>query len=411
MANWHLDDGYHLDEESTIELESEGILDVNSTYIACPFAEDTGLGLESECELSISVIQAVPLDLLELVPEKFQGSAILQDYLEEASTQIGAWLSDVKDIVKLLNPNTVGTIPYLRYLGALIGVEFSPEDDATEASMRKELLNAISWYKLKGTYESIQILSLIQQFVVNFYDMYTNDYDTFYMTDWFVGDEDENPPGFDSTYYKSPHFGLEVLLNKVFEVGSIRYLWRATYLDNLIAQVEKTRPVHTVPHYLLLLNPKTDELGHIIEVDGEIRTKILGSWEYSTKYFDMVGSAAWNFDDGTVFDQSTTGFINSITKYVLGTGGSFDIDSPVIEGVIDAADITITEEKITFEFILPKSEVQAGINELGLYSTGSGGTLVLSSIFPKIDKANNVELRVVIEVYKSDLSPSELLSP
>lgn len=409
MAVLHLDAGYHLDEGSQAEVVSEGVLEIESTYTAQPF-ETEDIALESECELSMSVIQAVALDLLQLAPETFQSSVILQDYLEEASTQVGSWLSSIENIVKLINPNTVGTIAYLRYLGALIGVDFSPEDSATEASMRKELVNAISWYKIKGTYESVQILSLIQQFTVNFYDMYTNDYETFYMTDWFVGGEDENPPGFDSSYYKSPHFGLEVLLNRVFEVGSERYLWRETYLDNLVAQVEKTRPVHTVPHYLLLLNPKTDELGHIIEVDGEIRTKVLGSWEFSTKYFDMAGAEEWNFDDGTVFDQSTTGFINSITKYVLGTGNSYSISNPVLEGTIEAADITITEEKITFEFIVPKTEVQDGINELGLYSTGSDGTLVLSSIFPKIDKANNVELRVVVEIFKSDLSPTELSS-
>jgi len=405
MANWHLDEGYHLDEESQAVIVTEGTLTLDLTYIASPFADAV---LESECEFSISVLQAVALDLLPLTPEKFHDSLILQDYCEEASTQVGSWLSSVKDIVRLLNPRTVGTIPYLRHLGALIGVEFSPEDETTEASMRKELVNAISWYKLKGTYESIQILSLIQQFVVNFYDMYTNDYDTFYMVDWFVGDEDENPSGFDSTYYKSPHFGIEVLLNKVFEVGSERYLWREEYLDNLIAQIEKTRPVHTVPHYLLLLNPKTDELGHTIEVDGEIQTKIRGDWEYSTKYFDMTGTDAWNFDDGTLFDESMTSFINSITKYVFGTGGSFDISNPVIEGTIDTADIAVTEEKIVFEFILEKSEVQAGISCLGLYSSDSDGALVLSSVFPKIDKANNVELRVVVEIYKKDLSPEEI---
>jgi len=411
MANWRLNQGYHLDQGSTAEIVEEASFSIDVAYTARPFAE---IELVSECELSLSVIQAVALDLLQLVPEKFRSSVILQEYLEEAGTQIGSWLTSVKNIVKLLSPNTVGTILYLRHLGALIGVEFSPEDETTEGKLRKELLYAIDWYKIKGTYESIQILSLIQQFTVNFYDMYTNDYIAFYMVDWFVGDEDENPPGFDSSYYKSPHFGLEVLLNQVYEEtasltsGSASYLWKAEYLDNLSLQVEKTRPIHTVPHYLLLLNPKTDEFGHIIEVDGEIKTKVHGEWERSTKYFDEVGSGnIWNFDEEIHFDQSSTAFIKSITKWVLGTGYSYGIDSPALTGTIDTTNIVITDEKIIFEFIVPKSEEQDGLSELGLYVPGTPDTLVLSSIFPELDKDNSVELRVLVEVYKKDLSPEE----
>jgi hypothetical protein len=412
-TNWHLDDGYHLDQKYGEELVHEVELTMDVTYIAHPL---TGIELVMIGELDTSPIQTVGLDLLPLIPEKFRDVvdplaeaeelAILEAYIKEAGIQVSGWLTSVQNIVRLLSPYTVGTIPYLRYLGALIGVEFSPEDEATEASLRKELQHAIDWYKLKGTYESIQILALIQQFQVNFYDMYTNDYVNFYMTEWFVGDEDENPPGFDSSYYKSPHFGLEIVLNKVFQEGSVAYLWRTSYLNNLAAQVEKTRPVHTVPHYLLLLNPKTDEFGHIIEVDGEIKTKIHGTWQVSTKHFDMIGSGEeWNFDDGTFFDQNAEAFINSISKWVFGTGGSFDIDNPAITGTVDS--VTITNEKITFEFIVPKAEVQDGLNELGLYIPGAPDVLVLSSIFPKIDKGNNVELRVIVEVFKTDLAPEE----
>jgi hypothetical protein len=259
-TNWHLDDGYHLDQKYGEELVHEVELTMDVTYIAHPL---TGIELVMIGELDTSPIQTVGLDLLPLIPEKFRDVvdplaeaeelAILEAYIKEAGIQVSGWLTSVQNIVRLLSPYTVGTIPYLRYLGALIGVEFSPEDEATEASLRKELQHAIDWYKLKGTYESIQILALIQQFQVNFYDMYTNDYVNFYITEWFVGDEDENPPGFDSSYYKSPHFGLEIVLNKVFQEGSVAYLWRKSYLNNLAARVEMTRPVHTVPQYLLLL--------------------------------------------------------------------------------------------------------------------------------------------------------------
>lgn len=414
---WHLDEGFHLDWEEAAVIEGETTLSIDTRYIVRPSFND--LTIENEIELY--VLHTIPIDLLSLVPEKFRRSEILIEYLEEAGLLVGSWITSVRDIIKLLNPNTTS---YLKYLGALIGVEFSPEDETSLAKMRKELLHAIDWYKIKGTYESVQIISLIQQFTTNFYDMYTDDYAHFYMTDWFVGDEDENPPGFDSDYYKSPHFGLEILLNRVYEVdsnvslSSLGYLWKSSYLDNFDKHIERTRPVHTVPHYMLLLNPKTDEFGHIIEVDGEIKTKVLGEWQSSIKYFDMQESDdAWNFDDGTYFDQSAEGFIKSITKWVLGTGGypscdlegsGFDLENPALTGTIDTDDIIITDEKIIFEFTVLKATIQNGISELGLYIPGMPDKLVLASCFPNIDKDSRVQLRIVVEVYKKDLSPEEI---
>jgi len=213
---------------------------------------------------------------------------------------------------------------------------------------------------------------------------------------------------------------LEIVLDRTYSVGTgigsgsgastpaggILYLWQAAYLDNLFDAVEQTRPVHTVPHYILLLSPKADEFGNVITTDGNIQSKVLGSWEFSVRYFDEI--SPWNFDESVNFDSSTEAFIQSITKWELGTGSNditsptWEVANPVLTGSINVSDVVVTEEKITFSFIVPKSITQLGIRELGLYTTGD--TLVLGSTFPSLDKDGRVELRVVVSVYKSDLS-------
>jgi len=421
-AGWYLDDGNYIDFSSVATIEGEVEFTSDFSMIYNPFADLQQLEIKVNFELK--VIAAVALDLMQLVPEKFHGKLEdnwFRDYISEMDLQVGSWLTYVRDIIKLENPYTVGSMKYLRHLGYIIGVNFPSEDETTELEMRKTLAQATDWYKVKGTYQSIQVLALIYQLSINVYDMYTNDYVNFYLTDWFVGDEDENPSGFDATYYKSPHFGIEVLLNKVYESGSESYLWKSIYLTNFIERMEETRPVHTVPHYLIFLNPKTDEFGHVIEVDGEIKARTMGDWEVSTKYFDMVGSPDnWFFDEGDHFDQSADGFIKSITTWVLGTGNypcllcgepgesaaicHTDVETPVLTGSIDPDDIIITSEKITFEFIVPKATVQDDISELGLYVPGSPDRIMILSCFPKIDKSDDVELKIQVEVYKSDLS-------
>jgi len=413
-TTWYLDQAFHLDQEDSLHISGEGEILGDVIYTHAPL---TNYEIEMKLEIEGDVQHAVLLDLLPLVPEKFRSSSILQAYLRTAGIHFGSFLTSVRDIVLLLGPNTVASNVYLRHLGALIGVEFPPEDESTPAEIRKTLADAVEWYKLKGTYRSIDIIALIQSFTVNIFDMYTNDYSTFVLTDWFVGDEDENPPGLDSSYYKSPHFGAEIVLNQTYTLSgtSLQYLWRSNFLDNFAAKVEKTRPVHTVPHYLLLLNPKTDEFGHLITtVGGQIKTKVTPNWQYSTKYFDLVGSGNfWSFDTGDLtFDTSAEGFLNSITKWVLGTGNypsnlgdtSFTIENPVLEGVIAAEDITDEGPYFQFEFIVPKGAVQAGLSELGLYIPGTPDMLVVASTFPKLDKTALVELRAVVQIYKSDLS-------
>jgi hypothetical protein len=414
MSNWFLDEEFHLDRADSLGLEVEGDLSVDTTYHHSPL---TTRELVIQGELSAVVRHTIALDLLPLIPEKFHSSQILRDYVTVVGVEFGIFLTSIRDIVKLLGPNTVASSLFLRHLGALIGVKFPPEDESTPAELRKTLAQAIDWYKMKGTYKSLDIFSLIDTFTINLYDMYTNDYESFLLVDWFVGDEDENPPGLDSSYYKSPHFGVEIVLDQVYTPSgtSLNYLWRSSFGDNFIAKVNETRPVHTVPHILILLNPKTDEFGNVIETNGEIRSKVTSDWQYGAGYFDRPGSQnEWQFDDGGVgFDSSAEGFISSITKWVLGTGNypcdlessaTSSLEFPALEGTIDSDNITIEDEYFQFEFIVPKEIEQDDISELGLYIPGSPDTLVFLSCFPKIQKTDDVELRVVVQVYKSDLS-------
>jgi len=365
-------------------------------------------------EFSMDLQAQIGLDLLDLIPEKFwqyPQQQILQDYVAEASLQFGWWMTQTRDIILLLSPNTTTSVDYLRHLGSILGVVFPPEDTTTELEMRKTLEQAVAWYKVKGTYESLMLLAMIHQFTVNIYDMYTNDYVDFVLVDWWTGQEGTNPPGLDSSYYKSPHFGVEVVLNQIYTVESTQYLWYSSLFGNLIEKVEEVRPVHTVPHFLVRLAPKTDEFGHVVEVLGQIKSRVMGNWVPLTKYFNMVGSfQAWNLNDGTYFNQSGDAFVKTITKWVLGTGASditdpgFTILNPVLTGSIDPDNITSDNEKYTIEFLVPKTAIQDGLRELGLYVPGSPDQLVVGATFPLINKSDDVEIRVVVQVYKADLT-------
>jgi hypothetical protein len=432
MAEWHFDSGYHFDASEGAIIEGEMDLELSWVHTHRPFDD---LFIEGELGIEVDWIHAVSLNLLRLIPLMYHDKAIFTTFIDEVELEVGSWLTSIRDMVKLLNPNSVARRSYLKNLASLVGLSLPPEDDSTEDEIRRSISQAIDWYKIKGTYQSLAVIAFIQKFTTNIYDMYTDsDYSDFYLVDWFVGGENENPSSYPyPTYFKSPHFAIEILLDQTYSgtsgsaasvtgsaVGSIilesgsgggstAHLWRTSYLDNFYDLVELTRPVHTVPHYILFLNPKTDEFGHVIEVSGDIQTKVLRGWEFITKYFDSIAdSSPWYFDDeSTYFDESTSSFINSITTWVLGTGNaninsaSWVPDTPVLTGTIDSGDIVIDDEKVSFSFIVPTSTEQEGIRELALYT--SDNEIVLGSVFPAIDKGNRVELKVTVEVYKEDL--------
>lgn len=215
-------------------------------------------------EFELIVDRSRSLNLMQLIPKKFHESEVLKGLIGSLNYLVGSWLEKIDDLILLQDPDVI-QLEYLYQLGNLLGVEFPYVSDEFETRVRKELRNVIDWYKVKGTYQALTIIANLLNVRANVYDMYTNDYITFYATEWFVGEEGENPPGFDDTYYKSPHFGFEVILREKIDTegeGSAAgcgHLWAFESFTDLIRYMEQVRPVNTVPHFSLLLDIDLDE--------------------------------------------------------------------------------------------------------------------------------------------------------
>lgn len=352
------------------------------------------------------------LDLLPLVPLKFHNYPFLVEFIrEELSVEIARWISYIKGIPTYLNPNTCTDSDSLVRLGQLIGLNFPSVEDMSTTDLQNLIASTLDWYKIKGTYRSVEIVAHLASFTVNIWDMWTDDYSTFVDEDWWSGNVGEYPIGLDENYYKSPHFSVEVLLNQTYGSGSTMYLWTSDKMTNLQDLVEETRPVHTVPHYRLLLNPKTDEFQHTIEVEGDILARVTNGWQVSAGYFDDSESGGWSFDDGGTFDSSLDVFLSTIDKWVIGTGNkvstindsSFIIENEVVNGSLTTSNITVDTEKVSFDILIPREVYQDGISEFGLYISDTN-TLVAGATFPYIDKDSSTELRVLFQVYFRDLT-------
>ena len=95
------------------------------------------------------------------------------------------------------------------------------------------------------------------------------------------------PPDLDSTYFKTPHFGIYIQLDQAYGTFPSQYLWDDVQYPDLFYFVEQTRPVHTVPHYFIQLNASGKESGGIVEVPGNIYGAVT-NWSFSNNYYDNL---------------------------------------------------------------------------------------------------------------------------
>ena len=253
------------------------------------------------------------VDLLPILPEKFQNFPLITDLIDTLNTIVDEWNVDISGMEQLLDPINVPET-YIQNLADHLGFALTNADDTTISTKRSELTGAVDSYKVKGTYSALSIIATWSGWTFTIFDKYTNsesNYNAgiFLDQEWVVTDEGENPAGLDSSYFKSPHFGLNINLDTIYPAGTYdegalrRHLWRPSLFTGVSDRVEKIRPVNTVPHYSILLNAETDESLTAVEIAAtEVVTRIVGDWVSSSNYFDGVSIGS---DQQKYFDIET----------------------------------------------------------------------------------------------------------
>jgi len=225
--------GLNFDDSSIPSFDQLGKFDSASTTILKIIETDTSASqkytanefgilkiVETEIETE-SYSQYV--DLMRYVPEKFRSSVALQQFMAEAGLMVGSWLGDINDLSLLIDPWNVNQ-QYITYLADLIGFKFITTSSTTFPQIQRQLLQAIPWYKMKGTYQAYKYIGYALGLNLNFYDMYTQDYINFIAEPWYAGNVGSLPP--DATLNNPPFVATStssVLIGtgtKTFTVGT-----------------------------------------------------------------------------------------------------------------------------------------------------------------------------------------------
>jgi hypothetical protein len=407
LFGWQLDSGLLLDNSLSLD-DDDGLITIVSEVTIDPiglrnlYREDLEVIIESI--ITIDDVGVPNIDLLPLIPEKFRTSQILIDYADVAGQEKGFQIGKTDDLQLLVDPDFVD-VNYIVYLANNLGYKLTVDDNTTEESLRKQLSEIIDFYKIKGTYESLLILSYMNNLDINIWDLWTNDYITFVMEPWFVGNTfvGNVPNGLSTDYYKSAHFLYELKLETLYDEGSNEYLYSGSQLDIVKSFIYKTIPINTVPHYGVNLICITNVDGILFITDYNVKTVVTADWQTDQRYLDE--SPVWELDTGINLDTGSAAFLSNITKYKLGIGNkgiSPDESGFALQTIVKEGNITNKTEfgdRFEFEICITDTSTYTGLSELGLF-LNDNTTMVVASIFPDIDKNIDLELRILVKVFK-----------
>lgn len=424
-AEVHLDDNNRFDAAYNTQIT--GVFEVTLAQQKMTASEILDINIIGD--FSVDEDYSSFIDLLQLVPTKFRESVLLQEYFQDVGTLVGTWLGDINDLATLVDKYRVSE-DYLQKLADLVNLTILSNEDTSLVEKRRQLIQVIEWYKLKGTYKALQYIGYLLGVTLTLWDMYTDDYVTFVEEPWFVGYEGENPGGLGVGYYKSPHLGLETVLDTAYGTGLTSYLFLASMYVNLTTYVELVRPINVVPHYKLLLSPETDQTGDVETVAGNIQTCVVGNWMFSRRYFDATqiltvvttgsndvvtkeldnvivnSSDPMYFDNGEFFDFTDDAFYNQITKWKVGTGSKgippansgWNLETVALTGTVDT--INVYADRIEYIFELPNTVTITGISELGLF-LAVGNVLEVGATFPNIDVIPGITLKILVTIQRT----------
>jgi hypothetical protein len=145
------------------------------------------------------------VDLMELVPYKFRDSTSLREFFDETGIEVGTWIGYINDLQEMLDKYNVSE-DYIQYLADLVGLRLmNTQTTSVILDKRRQLVQVIDWYKMKGTYAAMLYIGYILNLSLALWDRYTSNYSTFYPEAWFTGKENQMPldlPHIDENYTK-----------------------------------------------------------------------------------------------------------------------------------------------------------------------------------------------------------------
>jgi hypothetical protein len=258
-------------------------------------------------------------NLIKLLPEKFHNIQRLVEYLEGCGELLDDLVLLIENLKQLTDINTVPE-DFIQLLGNLLNYQSYGKVDQTVDEKRRQVRQIVEWYKIKGTYESFEVLLYSLGLTATIKDLWTNDYITFITG---ITDESDGYLQFDSglyldtgltltQFYKSPHFNLEV----DFTSDKGGYLFSRKEDSITRDKLEFIRPAHTVPNHSHILNILTDETETANTQVNNVSALVTNNWVDSIKKLDD----GLLLDDSHTFDFTSNDMFNDITKFSIGDG-------------------------------------------------------------------------------------------
>jgi len=183
------DDGYHWDEWANTLID----IDTEFDLVTEPYIANEILDIDIIFEIDADENYSKYVDLMKLVPEKFRNSVVLQEFMDEIGLQVGGWLAHIDDLAVLIDKYNVSDT-YIQYLADLVGLDLINTATVNIVERRRQLVQVIDWYKMKGTYAAMLYIAYILNITLLLWDRYTTDYAVFIPSSWFVGDEEGETP-------------------------------------------------------------------------------------------------------------------------------------------------------------------------------------------------------------------------
>lgn len=355
--------------------------------------------------------------MVKYLPEWARSGQYCQRSIQWAQS-VGQWFdeypqTELVNLYKNINPDEC-PIEQIQLLADTIGLKITQDISTDEQFLRRQLKQAIDWYKLKGTHKSSKIIAYSVGVNINIIQLWSSDYSYFVRTErtWLdasvlgssLSPKMDTGKRFDEglfldPFYPTPHLDVVMLGDHYETIEGIDYFIRTSDFNSISTRLDETFPALAVPHYYYELTALTDESKDLYIIPAtNVRTLTTDKWIKDLPLLD----AGFIMDDGIVFDRTPIVFLDGITSFKLGQGNVggtinstiLDLADPVYSGVIQSR--AYETDQVIFEIEVPDTVDISQVTEFGLYDV-SLTSLYVAGVMPIVNK-EEFALKITITI-------------